>query len=196
MDEDPIPLLVSFAVGGATVVDPTRRIAISGAVDHATVVEIEKESMSILRRRPLDSALRFLCRDDLALVLDDRIAGGDVGERENASTMDQRGPNCNATHGVFSQGSSRRNARGCATTGIIAHHCMPGRQDMPAPTRRTKLKRKPARGTLVRYQDRIAEVMGEARGQRVMIRSIHPDGQERRTAVKWVNLVPLETQLF
>ncbi|SAL85798.1 hypothetical protein AWB67_07037 [Caballeronia terrestris] len=70
------------------------------------------------------------------------------------------------------------------------------RQDMPASTRRTKLKRKPARGTLVRYQDRIAEVMGEARGQRVMIRSIHPDGQERRTAVKWVNLVPLETQLF
>ncbi len=48
----------------------------------------------------------------------------------------------------------------------------------------------------MRYQDRIAEVMGEARGQRVMIRSIHPDGQERRTAVKWVNLVPLETQLF
>jgi hypothetical protein len=67
---------------------------------------------------------------------------------------------------------------------------------MSASTRRTKLKRKPARGILVLYQDRIAEVMGEARGQRVMIRSIHADGQERRTAVKWANLVPLETQLF
>lgn len=67
---------------------------------------------------------------------------------------------------------------------------------MPAPPPRTKLKRKPARGALVRYEDRIAEVLGEARGQRVMIRSIHPDGQERRTAVKWVNLVLLESQLF
>ena len=52
------------------------------------------------------------------------------------------------------------------------------------------------RGTLVRYQDRIAEVLGEARGQRVMIRSIHADGVERRTAVKWVNLLPLDGQLF
>ncbi|WP_250517876.1 hypothetical protein [Caballeronia sp. INDeC2] len=67
---------------------------------------------------------------------------------------------------------------------------------MSALPRRTKLKRKPARGTLVRCEDRIAEVLGEARGQRVMIRSIHPDGRERRTAVKWVNLMPLETQLF
>jgi hypothetical protein len=68
--------------------------------------------------------------------------------------------------------------------------------EMSAPPRRTKLKRKPARGTLVRHEDRIAEVLGEARGQRVMIPSIHPDGQERRTAVKWVNLVLLESQLF
>ena len=48
----------------------------------------------------------------------------------------------------------------------------------------------------MRYQDRIAEVLGEARGQRVMIRSIHADGVERRTAVKWVNLLPLDGQLF
>jgi hypothetical protein len=38
--------------------------------------------------------------------------------------------------------------------------------------------------------------MGEARGQRVMIRSVHSDGVERRTAVKWVNLLPLDQQLF
>jgi hypothetical protein len=48
----------------------------------------------------------------------------------------------------------------------------------------------------VRYQDRIAEVLGDARGERVMIRSVHADGVERRTAVKWVNLVPLDQQLF
>jgi hypothetical protein len=56
--------------------------------------------------------------------------------------------------------------------------------------------RKPTRGALARYQDRIVEVLGEARGQRVMIRSIHTDGVERRTAVKWINLLPLNSQLF
>ena len=45
-------------------------------------------------------------------------------------------------------------------------------------------KRKPTRGALARYQHRIVEVLGEARGPGVMIRSIHADGVERRTAVK------------
>jgi hypothetical protein len=49
---------------------------------------------------------------------------------------------------------------------------------------------------LVRYDDRIAEVLGAARGNRVMIRSVHPDGITRLTAVKWINLVPLGEQLF
>jgi hypothetical protein len=52
------------------------------------------------------------------------------------------------------------------------------------------------RSTLVHYRDRVAEVLGEARGQRVMIRSIHADGRERRTAVKWIHLLPLDGQLF
>jgi hypothetical protein len=60
---------------------------------------------------------------------------------------------------------------------------------------RLQIKRRPVRGTLVRYRDRIVEVMGEARGQRVMIRSVHSDGVERRTAVKWVKLLPLDQQL-
>jgi hypothetical protein len=49
---------------------------------------------------------------------------------------------------------------------------------------------------LVRYNDRIAEVLGGARGNRVMIKSIHPDGVERLSAVKWRNLIPLGNQLF
>ncbi|MDR5781790.1 hypothetical protein QCE63_20535 [Caballeronia sp. LZ065] len=49
---------------------------------------------------------------------------------------------------------------------------------------------------LARYRNRIVEVLGEARGQRVMIRSIHDDGVERRTAVKRINLMPLEMELF
>jgi hypothetical protein len=58
------------------------------------------------------------------------------------------------------------------------------------------LKTRPRRGALVRYGDRIAEVLGEARGERVMIRSLHPDGVERRSAVKWKNLKLLDDQLF
>ena len=49
---------------------------------------------------------------------------------------------------------------------------------------------------LVRYGDRTAEVLGEARDQRVMIKSIHRNGVERRSAVKWTNLLPLDDQLF
>ena len=66
---------------------------------------------------------------------------------------------------------------------------------MPSSTRR-RTKQKPSRGTLARYRDRIVEILGEARGQRVMIRSIHPDGRERLTAVKLANLLPLQSQLF
>ncbi|CAL8481435.1 hypothetical protein [Caballeronia sp. S22] len=67
---------------------------------------------------------------------------------------------------------------------------------MPSSTGRNRIKRKPPRGTLVRYEDRIVEVLGEARGQRIMIRSIHADGSERLTAVKLNNLQPLDDQLF
>ncbi|TCK33789.1 hypothetical protein B0G84_8110 [Paraburkholderia sp. BL8N3] len=58
---------------------------------------------------------------------------------------------------------------------------------MVSPPLRVCTKRKPVRGTLAKYEECIVEVLGAARGQRVMIRSIHPDGIERRTAVKWVN---------
>jgi hypothetical protein len=46
---------------------------------------------------------------------------------------------------------------------------------MSAVSTRRSIKRKPLRGTLARYRNRIVEVLGEARGQRVMIRSIHDD---------------------
>jgi hypothetical protein len=61
---------------------------------------------------------------------------------------------------------------------------------------RLLLKSRPKRGALVRYGDRIAEVLGDARGERVMIRSLHADGVERRSAVKWKNLRLLDDQLF
>lgn len=67
---------------------------------------------------------------------------------------------------------------------------------MPSSTGRSRIKRKPPRGTLVRYEDRIVEVLGEARGRWIMIRSIHAEGTERRTAVKLNSLGPLGAQLF
>jgi hypothetical protein len=46
------------------------------------------------------------------------------------------------------------------------------------------LKTRPKRGALVRYGDRIVEVLSEAWGERVMIRSLYADRVERRSAVK------------
>src|SRR5260370_41556984 len=61
---------------------------------------------------------------------------------------------------------------------------------------RLLLKARPKRGALVRYGDRIAEVLGEARGERVMIRPLHAEEGERRSAVQWKNLRLLDDQLF
>jgi hypothetical protein len=67
---------------------------------------------------------------------------------------------------------------------------------MPMKRTRPSMRGRPARETFVWHGDRIAKVLGEARGQRVMIKSIHRDGVERRSAVKWTNLLPLDDQLF
>jgi hypothetical protein len=104
VDEDPIALLPGFAIGRAAMIDPACRVAALGSVDHAAVVQIDEECVAILGGRPADPALCILCRDDLTLILDDLITRVDYRERENASTMDQRGLDCNATHSVFSQG--------------------------------------------------------------------------------------------
>jgi hypothetical protein len=61
---------------------------------------------------------------------------------------------------------------------------------------RLLLNARPKPGALMRYGDRIAEVLDNARGERVMIRSLHADGVERRSAVKWKNLRLLDDQLF
>ncbi len=75
---------------------------------------------------------------------------------------------------------------------------VPARRSTKRQTKHTSIRKsdRPLRSTLARYRNRIVEVMGEARGQRVMIRSIHDDGIERRTAVKWTSLLSLETELF
>jgi hypothetical protein len=61
---------------------------------------------------------------------------------------------------------------------------------------RVRLKRRPVRGALPRYHNRIVGVLGQARGQRVTIRSFHADGVERRTGVGRIKLLSLNGQSF
>jgi hypothetical protein len=51
-------------------------------------------------------------------------------------------------------------------------------------------------GALMRYRDRIVRVLAEARGQRVMIESVDPNGRTFVSTVKWVSLVAVQDQLF
>ena len=89
-------------------------------------------------------------------------------------------------------GTKRKTTR----PGAIVHFSAMPRTKRVISRARLLLKTRPKRGALVRYGDRIAEVLGEARGERVMIRSLHADGVERRSAVKWKNLRLLDDQLF
>ncbi|MEA3115476.1 MAG: hypothetical protein QOG58_5275 [Caballeronia sp.] len=50
------------------------------------------------------------------------------------------------------------------------------------------LRTRPKRGPLVRHGDRIAEVLGEPRGERVKLRSLDAVGIERPSAVKCKHL--------
>lgn len=54
----------------------------------------------------------------------------------------------------------------------------------------------PAIGALMRYRDRVVRVLAEARGQRVMIESIDPNGRTFVSTVKWASLVAIQDQLF
>jgi len=101
-------------------------------------------------------------------------------------------------HGWLEQWRIATGSPEIGLTGLNSHECvhvlaMPRTKRVSA---RLLLKTRPKRGALVRYGDRIAEVLGEARGERVMIRSLHADGVERRSAVKWKNLRLLDDQLF
>jgi hypothetical protein len=58
------------------------------------------------------------------------------------------------------------------------------------------LMTRPERGTLMRYGDCIAEMLREARGKCVTIRSLHVDGVERRSAAEWRNARLLDDQLL
>ena len=98
-DEDPVTLLFGLTVGRATVIDPTRRVAALCAIDHASVVEPEKESMSVFSGRPFIPALCLFRRDDLAFVLKDRITNGNRHGGEHTTTMNGRVTDCNTAHG-------------------------------------------------------------------------------------------------
>jgi hypothetical protein len=88
------------------VVDPAGRIAVDVAVDHASVIDMEVESVIRLGRIVRMAAQCLLPRDDLALVLDDPLAFGQVLHREHAVAMDGGTPRLNSA-GVGKWGFGR-----------------------------------------------------------------------------------------
>ncbi len=193
--KDPLPVLLGLAIRRATMVEPPSRITVLSTVDNAAIVQIEEEGMTVFPARLLMLALRFFPRNELSAVFDNEIARVDVGHCKDASTMNGRISDSNAAH-------SRRfvevdeGLHGIVCRGALQHNATAKIRNVPMPLRHSRIPRKPVRGMLMMYEERIVEVLGEARGERVMIRSVHADGVERRSAVKWVNLVPLGRQLF
>jgi hypothetical protein len=54
----------------------------------------------------------------------------------------------------------------------------------------------PPIGALMRYGERIVQVVAEASGQRVIIESAGEDGRTFRSTVKWASLSAVHDQLF
>ena len=90
LDEHPAVLLVGFAVRVARMVDPARGIAAVGGVDHAVFIDVEVEGMVRVFRIPGMAPLRLLPRDDLAHIFDERLALGNVLQREDALAVHAR----------------------------------------------------------------------------------------------------------
>ena len=79
--------LIRLAIGFAGVVDPPRRIAAVQGVDHMLVVDMEVKGVVRVCRVMRMAAQCLFPSDDLAHVLDDGLALGKVGEREDPLTM-------------------------------------------------------------------------------------------------------------
>jgi hypothetical protein len=90
LDEDPALFLVGLAVGVAAVVDPARRVAADGGVDHPAVVDVEVEGMVRVFRVPGMAPLGFLPGDDFADVFDQLLALGDVLQGKHPFAVDAR----------------------------------------------------------------------------------------------------------
>jgi len=83
-DVDAAIFFVSLAVGVATMVDPARGVAAIKRVDYMSVVQVKIERVIGLRRVMRMTAQRFFPRNDLARVLDNAFALGDVRKCEHA----------------------------------------------------------------------------------------------------------------
>ena len=79
--------LIRLAIGFAGVVDPPRRIAAVQGVDHMLVVDMEVKGVVGVCWIVRMAAQCLFPSDDLAHVLNDGLALGKVGEREDPLTM-------------------------------------------------------------------------------------------------------------
>jgi hypothetical protein len=193
--KDPLPVLLGLAVRRATMIEPPSRITVLPTVDNAAIVQIEEEGMAVFPARLLMLALRFFPRNELSAVFDNEIARIEVGHCKDTSTMNRRISDSNATHSKRSV-EADEGVGDIVCRGALQHNATDMIRSVPHAsqtlTHTTQARSRHAHDV----RERIVEVLGEARGERVMIRSVHADGVERRSAVKWVNLVPLGRQLF
>src|SRR6185369_8228834 len=109
LDEDAAVVgLVGLAVGSARVVDPLRRVAAGAAVDDVLVVDVEEERVVGIVGVFRMTALRLFPGDDVAGVLDDRLAGGNRREGEHALAVDAGAAHLDAAAAL----NGRRRRRG------------------------------------------------------------------------------------
>src|SRR3990167_471033 len=103
-DENAAIAFIGETVGVAAVVDPSRRVATVLRVDHAVFIHMEVERVVRLQRVVRVAVLRLLPGDDLAGVLDQHLALGDILHGKNALAMHARAAGLDAAAGGNKRG--------------------------------------------------------------------------------------------
>src|SRR6218665_2323023 len=109
-DENAALALVGIAVRKATVVDPARGVAAELGVDHMLVIDVKIKGVPGLHGVMRVALLRRLPIDDLAGVLQQHVACGDVLHGKNALAMHARAPGLDAAAGAGAGGYGGRGA--------------------------------------------------------------------------------------
>ena len=96
LDEHAPAVFVSFAVGLATVVDPARRVAALLAVDDVFVVNVKVKRVIRVAGVMRVTAQCLFPTDNLAAILDQRLAFSEVFQCVNTFAMDTRAAHLDA----------------------------------------------------------------------------------------------------
>src|SRR6218665_2913569 len=109
-DENAALAFVGIAVRMATVVDPARGVAAEFGVDHMLVIDVKIKGVPGLHGVMRVGLLRLLPIDDLAGVLQQHVACGDVLHGKTAIALHARAPGLDAAAGAGAGGYGGRGA--------------------------------------------------------------------------------------